>query len=418
MSFRTKQQLKEDDKFFLPLHPPGTAMLVRPATLMTTLSPPSNMAEAEVMEACSTGDEHGEGKSDLLRHYICDCWPVMEYASRPCPMHIWEWLFRISCLCCDVLVSKASLSNLIHLLEAAQDGGRDDWPVLVPSLSQVQQILESLGTDKKKLQFESLSQTGLEISEAAVHIACPPAVLVGLTHLFVYLNLAVQCRPNLKSAEDALHIILLTAALSLDSALLELNDLDLVHAMTGTVLSLLASIPDHSWQQCRDTLACRLRALSSHHHGCLHICDILLPSSPRSEELCRLVIRHFLVAIVFADEEAEVNRPIKDWKLAWRLVKFYHDRHSSTFDYYNMHSAMCMLSMLMASSSEMDWPSREEAEMKSMLADLGLVRIKDNADRTEKVPVKQLFIYFKLEMDTRRRKSSLCQMNLLAAYNT
>jgi len=367
--------------------------------------------------------EEGGG---LLLHALCGQWYMQEYSSTPCPLHVWEWLFDIACHCGNPSLGSASFHTLVQLLEMARLPGRESWPLLVPSCSRVLRVLESLGADQDTLSLDGLVGGRLQQGLGA---SCPrkdgvsDAVVAGLTHLFSYLSLSLSLEGRAPSwpSKDVAHCILLTVAVALDSSLLARSDVNLDGAMHCAMSSFLTCLSEEEWLEHRDELTRCLLALSAHHHDCVHICHMIPLSSSRGETLRLEIIRRYLSTLVKPEEVQKewvglsggaASEPLVDCRLCWSVIKHFYCQHSSAFEYYSMHSAIYLLSMLVASSGDMRWPPGVEAEMKVMLSDLGVVRIKDKAERTERVPVKELLIYFKLEMDTCKRRKSLGQMKL------
>lgn len=440
-SFRKQQQQLEADKFPLPLRPPGLPVLLHTPSLLshlhpltaahlglptaTHLHPPTAGAGRENAEEGWVDDEPPadkwtQQKPELLSQLICDSWFSLHYKSKPCPMILWEWLFQTTCLSRDQHIGQAALSNLTSLLECARGTGRTMWPVFVPTPNHVLQMLIALGADQKMLS-ETLEQTLsgiLENTEDVAHSLCSPSIIANLSHLLTYLTLAVQDRPDLLSTRDIHSLIIMVATLSLDSGLLQQDTLQALD-MSRAVSVLLEAIPEMCWPDSISFLTATIAALSSHHHNRLHLCKLLTPSLCRSQELQCLTCRHYLWMLLFPATVTGVPSSLPDWELAWRVIKHFHDQPSSAFHYYSMYSVMCMLRMLVSSSSDMNWPSlAKEGEFRDMLSNLALVRIKDHPDRTERVPVKDLLISFKLEMDSRKSKRTLHQMDLFSVLDS
>lgn len=427
---KTRQPHIEEDKFPLPVRPPGLHLLVHPPVLLRTLKPPrERLSKSEYRTWNPPTTRDGEQSAEcsgkgtdwtlsddpqFLYHLICNHWFTMEYASKPCPPHIWNWLFEISCKSCDTSIGEVSLATLISLLRVAGETDHKSWHVLVLNPSHIIEVLVALGADRGKLQVDSLVKGQVRQNAPSEQSGkLSEAVEVGLKHLFTYLDKSILCRPQRMTREDLLHTVVLTVTVALDSHLLQLNDSGLTRAISNALSSLLDCVPDDAWPEWHVRAASKLQPLSSHHHDCLHICGIILSSSRRSEELKRLVIRQQLISVLFPGNVAGSTIDlIKDWKLAWSLVKFYNDKPLSAFEYYSMYSCVCLLGMLFALSVENDWPPKEEAEVKTMLSNLGLVRIKDNVDHVERFPVKDFFIYLWSEMDSRKKSKSLRQSNL------
>ena len=444
-----QQQQKEADKFPLPLHPPGLPVLLHTPLLLSDLHPPScsekeddclllsdlyppscSEKEDECLllsdlhpPSCSEkkdddANKHTKQESELMSQLICDRWFSLQYSSKPCPMNLWEWLFQTACLSCDQHLGQAAFSNLTSLLKYACGAGRNMWPVFVPTPSHVLQVLIAMGADQNILgeKVEQTPSQALENTADAIYTPCSPSVIANLAHLHTYLPLAVQARPNLLSTQDIHSLIIMVATLSLDSNLLQ-HDTLLLHIMSHAISVLLESIPESSWHNSISFLTATLGALSLHHHDHLHICKLLIPSSSRSQELQKITCRYYLWMVLFPDNASGVLSSLQDWELAWRVVKHFYDQPSSAFHYYSMYSVMCTLNLLV-SSSEMNWPSlAKEEEFRDMLANLALVRIKDHPDKTERVPVKDLLIFFKLEIDSGKSKQTH-QMDLFSMLNS
>ena len=398
---------------------------------MTTVAPPTrdqqygDKATPSDKEVKSTGAAASLNMKDngLLLHVLCSQWFIEQYNSSPCPLHVWKWLFDIACLCGSPSLSSASFHTLVRLLETAEEPGHESWPVFVPITSQVLDVLASLGADKDRLTPDSLANGRLQCApdKCSIRGGASQAVITGLTHLFSYLHLTLECRPPSLSSQDILHGVLLTVAVSLDTHLLQQSDTDLAGAMRKAMSAFLACFSEEAWNVDQDDLAGLLLSLSSHHHDCVHICHMIPSSSLKGESLRHDIIRRYLSRLVQPEKDQRewvglsggtTNKHLTDCRLCWSVIKHFYNQHSSTFEYYSMHSAIYLLSMLIASSLDMEWPRGVEEEMTVMLSDLGLVRIKDHADKTERVPVKERLIYFKLEMDTHKRRKSLGQMKL------
>ena len=87
-----------------------------------------------------------------------------------------------------------------------------------------------------------------------------------------------------------------------------------------------------------------------------------------------------------------------DCSFAYRVVLHYYKQKSESYDYYSIYSIMTMLSLFMH-PSEMKWPTEEEKKrFGTLLGALSSDKIRDNAMRPERMPVKELIIRMKLEM--------------------
>lgn len=106
---------------------------------------------------------------------------------------------------------------------------------------------------------------------------------------------------------------------------------------------------------------------------------------------------------------------VPDWRFAWSIVKHYYEMPAVKFIYYAMYSVACLLSQVLHLCPPV-WPSAEKKrDFKSMLSKLASVKIRDSAERTERAPVKDLFIRMSLEMAAQRSKDSV-QLDLFSAF--
>ena len=411
---RSEQDLIQADKFPLPFLPPGLPVFLHTPTLLTHVRLPGRKGGMDengmLMENWPVNEKQHQ---QALLHFLSRL--AVLYRCKPCPMNLLEWLFQVACSSHDQLIGEAALSNLILLLENSCDADRGSWPILVPTPYLVVQLLKTLGADVKmfKLTTEEafLSPPGESVDVSLT--SGLQSIIANVTRLFKYLSLVVRIRQDSFSTEDLQSLIIILATLSLDSGLLQ--HVSFLGHISHTISVLVKAIPELCWIDSISFLVTALMSLSTHHHDRLHLCK-LLPSFPlRALELIQLTCQRFLCEVVFPGG----SRVLSECELAFEVIKHFHSQPSSAFHYYSMYSVVWMLDMLMSSSSDLKWlsPARER-EFMDMLGHLALVKIKDNADVTERAPVKDLLITMKLGMDSRKRKETQQQMNLFQYFGT
>lgn len=397
---RQQQAYNPSNTFPYPLYAPGYPVFTHAPNLITELYPPG-YHEVEEGSSFQNLEMHmmKQQSPEVLHQLICDRWLLLCYHLKPCPAHIWEWLFQVTCLSCDQVLAERAYMNLESLVERASDKSR----VYVPSLSTVLDVLVSLGADRELLQEDTAPLTPTAEPADDVFPPSPPSHLSNLTYLIRYLTLAVTSHPSLLTPTHLSHLLHTLVTVSLDSTLT--GQPRLQGMISRCLSSLVSAIPDSSWGEVLHPLARRLvKQGLQHHHNLLHICRLLLPSCPAMIQLQKVVLRYSVWELVFPGTP---HQPLSDWAFGWTVVGHYYNMPASDYQYYPMYSVVCLLSQLL-NQFPPEWPQPEKKrEFKSMLSKIASVKIRDSAERTERAPVKDMLISLSLEMANQRSRNTV-----------
>ena len=429
----------------LPTRPPGKAVFANPPSFITELYPPFIDVGKE--------EEEGGGGSvlaqvisrqllmqespDALRMMISGRWLEQCYKYPT----MWQWLFQITSRSSDPLLSNRAFQCLIQLLQAASQRN-DLGSVRPPALADVMDVLVCLGVDQTRLLP---CDEGMEVSEGHA-VECDdvfhsPKSLVGnVKNVVKYLTACIRLLPKFYSQEELESLINLLLNVSLDPLFCgAFAEADANVHIAQCVGEAITAFPEESWMKVARCLTSQALGISSHHHNRLHLVTVVGSAlRPRQgmlqKMLCRESIARTLGFNVKSEEwtpssdlpvvrvktedggemdfpEAEVKSKnassVKldddaDCSFAHRVVLHYYKQRSESYDYYSIYSVMTMLSLLMH-PSEMKWPTNEERKQFGMLLGaLSSEKIRDNAMRPERMPVKDLIIRMKLEVNSHK----------------
>lgn len=394
----------ESNQFPYPLFAPGYPVLVHPPHLITELYPPGYHQDEGDGQGPLNNLERNmmmQQNPEVLSQLICERWFLLCYRQKPCPLAIWQWLFQIMCLSCDHYLIERVYFNLKSLV----DWSVDKENVYVPSVSAVLDVLVNLGADRDLLEGgRSLVEGQCPGTSPAEDVFQPPpivSVLVNLSNLFRYVSCAVAARPSALSCEELRQLVIMIAAVSLDSSVTK--DPSVLGLVSECISSLVAAIPKASWPATLTSLHTHLVDLTSHHHNLLHLGKIMVPSSTRMAELRVVLCRASIWKLVYPDK---TYRHMTDCSFAWTIVEHYYLMPAAKYMYYSMYSVVCMLSHFI-NLSHMQWPSPEKKkEFKTMLRKVAAVKIRDIAESAERAPVKDMFMSIALEMATKRARQT------------
>jgi len=108
----------ESNQFPFPLTAPGLAVFIHPPDLISELYPPG-FHEVEGNGPLNNLEKNimNQQNPEVLSQLICERWFLLCYRTKPCPTHIWEWLFQIMCRSCDHYLADRAHNNLMTLIQ-------------------------------------------------------------------------------------------------------------------------------------------------------------------------------------------------------------------------------------------------------------------------------------------------------------
>ena len=428
----------------LPTRPPGKVVFANPPSFVTELYPPfidvgeedTEEGGGSILARVISKQLQMQESPDALRMMISGGWLEQCYKYP----NMWQWLFQITSRASDTLLSNRAFQCLTQLLQAASQ--RNDLAsIRPPSLADILDVLVCLGMDQSRLLP---CDEVMEVNEGDGNcddVFHPPKSLVGnVKNIVKFLTTCIRLLPEFYSEEELVRLINLLLNVSLDPLFCgAVAEADASVHIAQCIGEAVAAFPEENWTRVAHQLTSQVLRISLHHHNRLQLVTLvggaLRPRQGMLQRmLCRECIAQTLGFNVKSEElgppsnlpavrvktedggemdfpEAEVKSKTAsniqldgatDCSFAYQVVCHYYKQSSESYDYYSIYSIMTMLSLFMH-PSEMKWPTHEERkEFERLLGALSSDKIRDNALRPERIPVKELLIRMKLEVNSHK----------------
>lgn len=386
----------------LPVVPPGRAFFTRPPSLIEELYPPGLSREG-----ASSSLEQSLLQVDVqetIREVVCGGWLATCYETQPVPTDVWQWLFQIMCRTPERQLSDAALRSLLELQGIALRRGQAD-SLHPPMIHDVVDMLLSLGAEESCVHRGG-DEVAMEMDERDDVFVPDGPPLSNLANMLRYLVACLRALPHRFTVSDAEKLVHLLLGLALDPRLsVGVLNCDVSHCITTT----FSVIPDDNWVGFVSSIVSDALSLSSHHHNRLHLAFAIGGVSKRSREVQRRFCRGSMEEVLSSssgeggegDSEGSGDGPPRqlqstDCFLAQRILRHYCTLPSDSIDYYEMHSTLTMV-LLLVDPAGVKWPScKAKEEFEKTLATLkSRIRDRDPSHR-ERIPVKDLLIRMKL----------------------
>ncbi len=414
----------------LPVKPPGRRVFVNPAVTITELYPPGVEIAEEGPFAKLEGNL-AEYNPDALREMVCGRWLSLCYQHKPCPHAIRQWLLQLMCLASDEEVSIGAFRSLVSLLQMSALMGKQEVPQ-APSLDEIIGVLVSLGAEVSCLLPQKEAVITPQDTDGNDDVfSGPDPPLRKLSRLINYLTAFARAVPGCYTTGELEKLVVMLLSLSLDPTvcgqLIETN----IRQCIGV---LVAAFPEDGWRDAASRLTQQVLRVSSHHHCRLHMATMFTDLSPRltqlQERICKASVLQELelsrgedvvegergeggkasseneVQLVKSKSQSVNERDQFARKRSFfeRVIQHYSNLKQEDIDshMYSMYSVFLFLSMLIH-PSEAQWSSNQERkDFEAMLGQLISAKLRDNAFRPERGPVKDLLIRMKLEVSSQR----------------
>ena len=295
-----------------------------------------------------------------------------------------------------------SLTSLIQVAKQHQDVSS----ILVPSLSDVTDILVHLGADPSVMTAGSLCEPMEE--DSVFDITSP---MQNLSHMLQYLVMCLKSgKEACYTAQDIETLIVLFVRMSLDQ---HICGEPIEFYVSLCIAALVSAVSDNQWSAMLVRLVARITMLSQHHHDKLYVTCLISGTSQRLHQLQKELCRKSLEQLTNV-EESKTDASTNCGLIRHVVEYFLSQQRSELFeDYYAMFSVFSLVALYMH-PSEIVWPSpQEKKQLSILLGNLSSTRIRDNPEHPERSVVKDLVIRLMLEVKSQKDKTTK-QESLLA----
>ena len=386
---------------FLPKKPPGQTFFIKSPDFITELYPPGydeDPANSTSMFANLEDNLLTQQDPSVLKMVICSDSLKLCFLHKSCPSLIWQWLFQIICRSHDLELSNGAFQSLTSLIQIAKQR-QDTSSILVPSLSDLTDILVHLGADPSAVTTGSLCEPMEE--DSVFDIVSP---MQNLSHMLQYLTMCLKSsQEGCYTVKEIETLIILFVRMSLDR---HICGEFIEHQVSLCIAALVASVNAEQWTALLVRLVAKITTLSDHHHDKLYVTYLMSGTSQRlhqlQSELCRKSIEQLTEV-----EESKTNA-FTNCGLIRHVVEYFlsRQRSESFEDYYTMFSVFSLVNLYMHPSLIV-WPStQEKKELSILLGTLSSTRIRDDPDHPERSVVKDLVIRIMLEVKSQKDKTT------------